>query len=95
MAEKVASTAGLAAKVGASFQFHLTGEQGGSWIVDMKNAGEVRAGSIDNADCTITMNDADFVALAQGKLNPMTAFSSGKLKIQGNPMVAMKLQTLF
>ncbi|MFZ1770887.1 MAG: LLM class F420-dependent oxidoreductase [Caldilinea sp.] len=95
MAEKIAGTAGLAAKVGASFQFHLTGEQGGSWIVDMKDADEVRAGSIDHADCTITMSDADFVALAQGKLNPMTAFSSGKLKIQGNPMVAMKLQALF
>jgi putative sterol carrier protein len=35
------------------------------------------------------------VALATGELNPMTAFSSGKLKLQGNPMTAMKLQGLF
>jgi putative sterol carrier protein len=95
MSERVAIHPDLATKVSASFQFHLSGDQGGSWVVDMKNAGEVHSGSIENADCIITMSDADFVALAQGKLNPMAAFSSGKLKLQGNPMVAMKLQSLF
>ena len=77
------------------FQFDLTGEQSGSWVVDMKGAGEVRAGTAANPDCTIAMSEADFVALAMGKLNPMAAFSSGKLKITGNPMTAMKLQGLF
>ena len=95
MAERVAADAGLAAKVGASFQFNLTGAHGGAWVVNMKNAAEVRSGALDGADCTITMSDADFVALAQGRLNPMAAFSSGRLKLQGNPMVAMKLQGLF
>jgi F420-dependent oxidoreductase-like protein len=95
MAQRVAATPDLAGKIGASFQFNLTGEQGGSWVVNLNNAAEVRSGSIDNADCTITMRDADFIALATGQLNPMAAFSSGKLKLQGNPMTAMKLQGLF
>ena len=95
MAERVASDPKLPAKVNAVFQFNLAGEQGGSWVVDMKGAGEVRAGTATDADCTIAMSEADFVALAQGKLNPMAAFSTGKLKITGDPMTAMKLQGLF
>jgi F420-dependent oxidoreductase-like protein len=95
MAKRVAETPDLAAKIGASFQFNLTGAQSGNWVVNLKHAAEVRSGSINNADCTITMSDSDFVALATGELNPMTAFSSGKLKLQGNPMTAMKLQGLF
>ncbi len=95
MAARVAADPKLPAKVNAVFQFNLAGDQGGSWVVDMKGAGEVRAGSAANADCTIAMSEADFVALALGNLNPMAAFSSGKLKITGNPMIAMKLQGLF
>jgi F420-dependent oxidoreductase-like protein len=95
MATRIAENPGLAAKIGASFQFNLTGEQSGSWVIDLKNAAEVRRGELTGADCTITMSDVDFVALATGQLNPMAAFSTGKLKLQGNPMTAMKLQGLF
>jgi putative sterol carrier protein len=95
MAQRVVDNPGLATKVNASFQFNLTGDQSSNWVINMKNAAEVRQGEMEGADCTITISDADFVALATGKLNPMTAFSSGKLKVQGNPMVAMKLQSLF
>ena len=42
-------------------------------------------------DCTITMADADLVAMAQGKLDGMQAFMGGKLKIKGNMMLAQKL----
>ncbi len=95
IAKRVAENPDLAGKIGASFQFNLTGEQKNSWVIDLKNAAEVRRGELPGADCTISMSDADFVALATGKLNPMAAFSSGKLKLQGNPMIAMKLQGLF
>merc|ERR1712139_452224 len=43
------------------------------------------------ADCTITISDADFVAMADGKLDGMQAFMGGKLKIKGNMMLAQKL----
>ncbi|KAG9471693.1 hypothetical protein GDO78_013674 [Eleutherodactylus coqui] len=46
------------------------------------------------ADCTITMADADLLALMTGKINPQTAFFQGKLKIAGNMGLAMKLQSL-
>lgn len=46
------------------------------------------------ADVTITMEDDDLVALMKGELNGMTAFMTGKLKIEGDMGVAMKLQSI-
>lgn len=46
------------------------------------------------ADCTLKMDFADFAALIGGKLDGMTAFMTGKLKIEGDMGVAMKLQSI-
>lgn len=43
------------------------------------------------ADATISMSWADFEAMIDGKLDPMMAFMQGKMKIQGDMMVAQKL----
>ena len=44
------------------------------------------------ADCTIKMDFSDFADLIGGKLDGMTAFMTGKLKIEGDMGVAMRLQ---
>ena len=48
-----------------------------------------------DADCTIKVSKDDFIALASGNLDPMMAFMSGKLKVEGDMSVAMGLQSLF
>merc|ERR1711879_589258 len=59
--------------------------------IDLKNGnGAVKWGE-DKADVTITLADEDFKAMAEGKLDGMQAFMSGKLKIKGNMMLAQKL----
>jgi putative sterol carrier protein len=40
------------------------------------------------------MADADFLKLVGGKLNAQMAFMTGKIKIQGDMGLAMKLQQL-
>ena len=46
------------------------------------------------ADCTIKMDFSDFADLIEGKLDGMSAFMTGKLKIEGDMGVAMKLQSI-
>ncbi|XP_066299307.1 sterol carrier protein 2-like [Branchiostoma lanceolatum] len=88
----------LVKKIGGIFLFKVTGGPGGKeglWLVDAKNGnGAVKFGSAGKADVTITIKDPDLSDLMTGKLNPQTSFFQGKLKIQGNMAVAMKLQSL-
>lgn len=46
------------------------------------------------ADATVSMAWDDFMALSEGKLDPMMAFMQGKLKITGDMMIAQKLAPL-
>ncbi len=48
-----------------------------------------------DADCTISVAKEDFISLAEGNLDPMMAFMSGKLKVAGDMSVAMGLQSIF
>ncbi|XP_010117890.1 PREDICTED: non-specific lipid-transfer protein-like, partial [Chlamydotis macqueenii] len=85
-------------KIGGIFAFKIKDGPDGkeaTWVVDVKNGkGSVAVNSDKKADCTITMADADLLALMTGKMNPQTAFFQGKLKISGNMGMAMKLQNL-
>jgi putative sterol carrier protein len=46
------------------------------------------------ADCTLKMAFNDFVALISGELDGMSAYMTGKLKIEGDLGVAMKLRDI-
>ena len=84
-----------AKKIGAIYQFNITGEQSGNWFVDLaSDAPGVHEGTSDGAKCTITVGDNDFVDIVSGKLNPQMAFMSGKLKIAGDMSLAMKLSSV-
>ena len=45
-------------------------------------------------DCTLRLSQENLVSLLKGKLNPMFAMATGKLKLSGNPAVAMGLAKL-
>jgi putative sterol carrier protein len=46
------------------------------------------------ADCVIQIAWADFLAMSDGSLDPMMAFMQGKMKIQGDMMLAQRLAPL-
>jgi len=58
----------------------------------------INGGTVSNedlpADCTVIVSKDDFEKLAKGKLDPTMAFMTGKLKVNGDMSVAMKLQPL-
>lgn len=85
----------VAAKIDAVYQFNISGPEGGAWIVDCTApGGKISAGTSPAARCTVSATDKDFLGIISGKLNPQMAFMSGKLKIQGDIGLAMKLQLL-
>ncbi|MFT4148741.1 MAG: SCP2 sterol-binding domain-containing protein [Paracoccaceae bacterium] len=45
-------------------------------------------------DCTLKISRDNLVKLLTGKLNPMMAMATGKLKLSGDPAVAMRLAKL-
>ena len=82
-------TAETVSDVNATYRFDIEG--GKSWVVDLKNgSGKVYEGK-DSADCIIKISETDFLDLFSGKLDGNMAFMQGKLKIEGNMMLAMKL----
>jgi F420-dependent oxidoreductase-like protein len=93
---RVAGDPSLVQRVNAVYQFHVLGEDGGAWVVDLKTgAGDVWAGQHDAADCIISMSRDDFLALATGQINPLNAFMQGRIRVQGDIMMATRLQSLF
>ncbi|KAM9700464.1 hydroxysteroid dehydrogenase-like protein 2 isoform 1-T1 [Dama dama] len=80
----------------AIYQFELSGEDGGTWFLDLKNkGGNVGYGEpSDQVDVVMSMSTDDFVKMFSGKLKPAMAFMSGKLKIKGNMALAIKLEKL-
>jgi hypothetical protein len=85
----------VVAKINAVYQFNISGPNGGQWSVDCtKPGGAVTAGQSPEAKCTVSSSDADFLNIVNGKLNPQMAFMAGKIKIQGDMGLAMKLQQI-
>ncbi len=96
MTQRVAADPTLVQRVNAVYQFHVAGDDGGAWVIDLKNGGgEVWAGEYSGADCTISMKREDFLALATGSINPINAFMQGRIQVQGDIMLATRLQSLF
>lgn len=84
---------GAAARsIDAVYQFIVTGDDAtkGEWIVDLRE-GKVSAGTVESADCTITIGDQDFVNLVQGKVPGIQLWTMGRLIVAGNVGLAMKL----
>ena len=45
-------------------------------------------------DCTLLISQENLVRLLTGKMNPMIGMATGKLKLSGDPMVAMRFAKL-
>lgn len=79
---------GLKGKV----QFSLSGEGGGEWGVVLDDGKvSVSEGIMAQPQLTVKASSENAEKLLNGKLDPMMAFMTGKIKIAGDVALGMKL----
>ncbi len=85
-----------AAGVSAVFQYRIGGEDGGDWYCVVEEGRcQVLSGRHERPTCTLLMAADDFLAMTAGRLPPMQAFNTGKLKIEGDIMKSQLIEKLF
>lgn len=95
LANAIVAKPDVVQRIGAKYQFVITGDGGGEWFVDASSTGPaVQQGNPGKADCTIKMSAPDFEQLRQNPSSGMNLFFSGRLSVSGDPMLAMKFQDL-
>lgn len=91
-----AFNAAAAGGVDVVFQYHISGPSGGDWQCIVKDSAcEVNPGVHAKPTCTLKMGDTDFVDMITGVLPAMKAYTSGKLKIEGDIMKSQLIEKLF
>ncbi len=78
--------------LGATVKFDLGDD--GKIFLDGKTVPNSVSNDDGDAECTITMSMEDFESMLAGDLDPTTAFMMGKLKVDGDMSIAMKLSSV-
>jgi putative sterol carrier protein len=85
-----------AAGLDADVQVNLTGEGGGNWIIKISGGKVTGAeGKAASPRLTVTTSLADISAISEGKLDGMAAFMQGKVKLDGDVGLAMRMVSMF
>jgi NAD(P)-dependent dehydrogenase (short-subunit alcohol dehydrogenase family)/putative sterol carrier protein len=88
--------ADAAAGVDVVFQFSISGPGGGDWYAVVKDGDcTVEAGLHEKPTTTLKMSGDDFLQYVGGQLPAMQAYSTGKLKIEGDLMKSQLVEKLF
>ena len=82
--------------VEASVQFEFTGEGGGDWFLQVSGGQlTVASGRLPVHDLYATASAQDSLEIANGKLNPMTAYFKGKLNLLGDTSKIFEFEKVF
>ena len=99
--ELVTKVRGIAENVDASdkdflaVQVNITGKSGGVFYVEVKDHKiSVEPYEYNDRNCAISISLTDFNKLLDGKLDPVLAFGTGKLKVDGDVGKALEFSKL-
>jgi hypothetical protein len=79
------------AKLSGLIRMVVAGEGGASWSVAFK----IGPGALPALPTTtLTLSEADAAALGRGELDPMTAFMSGRMRVEGDITLMLQVQAV-
>lgn len=79
-----------------TLQLNLTGDNGGKWWIKIADGQcEVHEGETPSPQMTLISAAEDLYAVLIGEVNAISAFMQGKIKVQGDMSLALKMQTMF
>lgn len=85
-----------ARELNAIYCFKIAGDGGGEWTVDCTvDPPTCVKGDSGTAQCTVEVSHDDFKTMLSDPNAGMQLYFQGKLRVSGDPMLAMKLQQLF
>jgi sterol carrier protein 2 len=92
-AQRIAQDTDRVRQIGAVFRFVVDGNDGGNWLVDLKDEPGIRETGGDS-DCVVALSADDFVALFDGRVSAQELFFTGRLRVTGDMGCAVKLDSL-
>ncbi|MCQ6257242.1 SCP2 sterol-binding domain-containing protein [Pseudomonas sp. Q11] len=77
------------------FGFNITDEDKQYALIVKDGTCELQEGENESANCTLIMDSETLKGIVSGDTDGMQAFMGGKLRAEGDMMLAMKLSELF
>ena len=82
-----------AAGIDVTVQVNIAGSNGGDWVVTIKNQQlEVKEGTHPSPTLAVKIAEADYMDVVNGRMSGEKAFFTGKLKLQGNVALVLRLR---
>jgi putative sterol carrier protein len=92
LAERTRHSAARTRGLRATYRFDVEGA--GSWRVEVDDGAVSVSESDAAADCVIAVPEQLFLRIVRGEQSPMGAFLMGKIRVEGDTAVAMRLKDL-
>jgi putative sterol carrier protein len=81
--------------VDVTVQVNITGPNGGAWAVTIKDQKlEAKEGTHPSPTIAISMAEAEYMDIVNGKMSAEKAFFTGKIQFKGNIALALKLKEM-
>jgi putative sterol carrier protein len=82
-----------ARRLGASYRFDIEGA--GSWRLEAQGDELVITESDAPAECVVRTDERTFLRIVSGEQSPMGAYMRGKVKVEGDLGLALRLRDVF
>ncbi len=79
-----------------AFEIDIIGEGEGAFYIELKDGSvDIQPYEYYDRDCKLIISGENFLKMCEGSLDPVKAFTQGKLKIEGNIEKALEASKIF